>query len=74
MRWPQLIRRAEELLGRLDSDRAPTAEELRRLRAAEVLESVGTPEARDLLKKLAGGAPGAPLTRDAQGALRRLER
>src|SRR5262249_36713347 len=68
----ELRRRAEELLGRLDSGREPPAEELRRRRAVEVLERVGTPQARELLEKLARGAPGALLTRDAEGALRRL--
>jgi hypothetical protein len=51
-----------------------TGEELRRVRAVEVLEAVGTAEARDLLGVLAKGAPGAALTREARESLGRLER
>jgi hypothetical protein len=38
-----------------------------------VLELIGTDQAREVLKALAGGAELARLTRDAKGALRRLE-
>jgi dipeptidyl aminopeptidase/acylaminoacyl peptidase len=41
--------------------------------ALEVLEMIGTPEARRVLTKLAGGAPGAMLTQDAADALKRLQ-
>jgi hypothetical protein len=68
----ELRRRAEELLGRLKPDGPLSAEELRQLRAVEVLEGVGTPEAKKLLEELAKGAPGARLTREADAALRRL--
>ena len=40
-------------------------------RAAEVLERIGTPEARQVLQALAEGAPGALLTTSAQAALKR---
>ena len=43
-------------------------------RAVEVLEGLGTPEAKKLLEELARGAPGAALTRDADAALKRLGR
>ncbi|MCI0460367.1 MAG: sigma-70 family RNA polymerase sigma factor [Gemmataceae bacterium] len=46
-------------------------ERLRGYRAVEVLERLGTPEARQVLETLAGGAPGALLTTSAQAALRR---
>jgi hypothetical protein len=46
-------------------------EKLRSYRAIEVLECIGTPEARQLLQRLAGGAPGALETTAAQKALRR---
>jgi RNA polymerase sigma factor (sigma-70 family) len=48
------------------------ADDLRRVRAVAVLEAVGTPEARRLLRTLADGDPYAPLTREARGALGRL--
>jgi hypothetical protein len=65
----EVRRRAEELLGKLE---ALTPARLRVSRALELLEQCGTAEARKLLEALAGGAEGAPLTRDAQSALRRL--
>jgi hypothetical protein len=49
-----------------------TAERLRTGRCLEILERLGTREARDLLSDVARGAPEAGQTRDAQGALRRL--
>jgi RNA polymerase sigma factor (sigma-70 family) len=70
----ELRRRAEELLGRLTSGEETSAEGLRQLRTVEVLEDVGTPEAKGLLEKLAQGAPGARLTREARAALQRLGR
>ncbi len=48
------------------------AENLRRVRAVGVLEAIGTPEARRVLKALADGDPYAMLTRTAQAASRRL--
>ena len=47
-------------------------ERLRQARALEVLEAMGTPEARTLLDELAKGAADAWLTRDAKTALERL--
>jgi RNA polymerase sigma factor (sigma-70 family) len=44
---------------------------LRALRCVEVLERVGSAEARSVLAELAKGAPGARLTREAAGAVRR---
>jgi hypothetical protein len=51
---------------------SPSPNRLRGLRALQVLEDVGTPEARKVLESLADGAAGAPLTRDAKAALERL--
>jgi WD40 repeat protein len=51
----------------------PAGELLRTLRAIRVLERVGTREARQVLHKLAGGAPDRP-TREAREALERLAR
>jgi hypothetical protein len=64
-RIQELLDRAEGGSGTLSGDR------LRSLRVVEVLEKMGTPEARQLLQDLAKGAPGALLTRAAQAALDR---
>jgi hypothetical protein len=61
--------RLESLLKKLES---PSAEQLRDLRALQVLEYVDTPEARQVLETLAKGAPGARLTREAKASLERL--
>jgi hypothetical protein len=50
-----------------------TDDKLRLFRAVEVLEQIGTPEARELLQRLAAGAPGAFVTTIAQAALVRLK-
>ena len=42
------------------------------LRALEVLERIGTPEARQILLSLAKGAPEAALTQEAKASLERL--
>ncbi|HEV3083081.1 MAG TPA: M56 family metallopeptidase, partial [Gemmataceae bacterium] len=70
---PQLEtrRRCEELIDRLTSG-AMTPAQLRVVRAVEALEQIGTPEARQVLRTLAVGAPGALPTREAQAALGRL--
>lgn len=49
-------------------------EAIRAVRAVEVLEWAGTPQARELLGELAGGDPAARLTREAQGSRQRLSR
>jgi RNA polymerase sigma factor (sigma-70 family) len=63
--------RVGQLLEQLARPTAPSGL-LRGLRAVEVLEQIGTPEALRLLEQLAGGAPQARLTREAQASLRRL--
>ncbi len=68
----EVRRRIEKILEGVKPGQATSAEELRHLRAVEVLEDLGTAKARRLLEKLARGVSGAPLTRDAPGALRRL--
>jgi hypothetical protein len=45
---------------------------LRCLRAVEVLEHIGTPDAQQVLKTLASGTPPARLTREAKASLERL--
>jgi WD40 repeat protein len=57
----------------LAEPKRPTAEELRTLRAIAALERIGTPEARQVLAKLADGAE-ARETREAKAALERLKR
>jgi RNA polymerase sigma factor (sigma-70 family) len=67
----EVRRRIEALLARLE--RVPAGEQLQVLRAVEVLEHIGTAEARDVLRRLAEGAPGARVTREAQAARERLK-
>jgi hypothetical protein len=63
-------RRLEGLRGKLTGTTLQ-GERLRVFRAVEVLEMLGTPQARQVLRALAGGAPEALVTRNAQAALRR---
>jgi WD40 repeat protein len=65
---PETRRRTSQLLETFSRER------LRAVRAVEALEYLGSPEARRLLAALAEGAPEARQTREAQAALRRLER
>ncbi|HEX5269764.1 MAG TPA: hypothetical protein VFW33_04715 [Gemmataceae bacterium] len=52
----------------------PSGKQLQALRAVEALELIGTKEAREVLRRLAEGAPGARVTREATAALERLDR
>jgi RNA polymerase sigma factor (sigma-70 family) len=65
--------RLTRLLARHDPD-TPTPERLRELRALELLEQVGTAEARSVLADLTRGGPTARRTLEAAAALHRLER
>ncbi|SRR5579883_1535360 len=49
-----------------------SAEQLRKVRAVEALEHIGTLSAQEVLKVIAKGEPGARLTREAKAALERL--
>ena len=51
----------------------PPPDQLRDLRAIEVLEQIGTPEARDLLRRLGSGEVPTRVSRDAAESLKRLE-
>ena len=51
----------------------PTAETARHVRAVEVLEWVGTADAKALLKALAAGADGSRQTQEARAALSRMK-
>jgi RNA polymerase sigma factor (sigma-70 family) len=70
---PEGRRRIQDLLGKLDAAGSSPGT-LSTVRAVEALEHAGTAEARQLLAKLARGAPGVRLTREAQAALGRLAR
>jgi hypothetical protein len=65
--------RAKRLLASLHG---PAAQEvaLRQARSVEVLEHIGSPEARRVLQALCLGAVEAPLTREAKAALARLSK
>ena len=69
---PEARRRLQALLATPAVIRSP--EVLRGIRLVQVLEQVGTPEARQLLKAVAQGAPEARLTQEAQASLGRLAR
>jgi WD40 repeat protein len=67
----ELRMRAERLLKKLNGGQlSPT--ELQALRAVEVLELVGSPEARKLIKSLAKGVRNSYLGEEAKAAMRRL--
>jgi WD40 repeat protein len=69
---PKARKEIERLLEVLDEQGA-APEVQQALRALQVLEQIGTPEAEKLLRSLAEGAPSAEATRDARAALVRLE-
>ena len=65
----ELRLRVEKLLDQLMA--VPAPEQLRRVRAIEVLEQIGTTDAQAVLQRLTAGAAARP-TREAQAALERL--
>lgn len=67
----EVRQRVEQLLDRLHA-RALLPQQVKAIRAIEVLEKIGTPEARQTLEALAKGAGGARITQDAQIAVKRL--
>ena len=68
---PEVRRRIEELLEKFGGP-APPPEVLRALRAVEILEHIGSSEARQVLRAVSQGAPEARLTQDAKASLERL--
>jgi WD40 repeat protein len=67
----EVWRRLERLL---EAERGPpSTDALRRQRALRVLEWAGTPQAREIVRKMAAGDPDAPSTKEAKAALKRLE-
>jgi RNA polymerase sigma factor (sigma-70 family) len=67
-------RRTEALLANPPPIGVVAGDTLRRMRAVEVLEAVGSPEAVAVLTALAGGAPAARETAEARAASERLAR
>lgn len=69
----EVRKRAGDLLAKIERA-VLTPDDLRATRALEVLEWIGTTDARAVLQTLAKGAPDATRTREAALALERLER
>src|SRR5262249_8200804 len=68
----ELRRRVELLLEKLTRKWfSPSQERLQSLRALELLERIGTPEARQVLESLATGTPEARLTQEAAASINR---
>jgi WD40 repeat protein len=67
-RW--FIQQALQRLRESDGDPRPRPRSV--LRSVAILEAIGTPEARQALKQLAGGPAGSVVTREAGAALERL--
>lgn len=67
----ELRRRLEDVLGKI-AERTPSPGLRQTIRAIEVLEQIGSVEARELLQMLAKGMPGHPATVAAAAALERL--
>jgi hypothetical protein len=70
---PELKRRIQNLLNKL-APKEDDPEQIRLLRGVEVLERVGTSEARSLLQKLAKEASISDVAREAQASLERLRK
>jgi HEAT repeat protein len=64
----EMRRGVEQILEKLGT----SPQLLQKLRAVEVLEHIATPEARELLRNLAEGAPKARVTQEAKASLERL--
>jgi hypothetical protein len=64
-------KRIKGLLDKLPTEEPTSREELRGLRAVELLERLAQPEADKVLQTLSKGAGGARLTREARAALER---
>jgi hypothetical protein len=69
----EMRKRIEGLLRKIDGF-VTEPHTLRGLRAIEVLENIGTPEARQVLERVAAGEPASRLTQEAGAALTRLKK
>ncbi len=63
--------RIEQLLKKINAP-VTSPKRLEALRTIEILERIGSPEAKAVLKTLAGGVPGARETEEAKASLERL--
>jgi WD40 repeat protein len=71
----EIRRRVEEILKEIERGKLePSGRHLQPVRAVEVLEHIGTPEARSILSQLTQGTPGLRLTEEAKGSLERLKK
>jgi RNA polymerase sigma factor (sigma-70 family) len=69
----EVRRRLEAVVNKGEQERrTPSGESLRAIRAVEMLEHIGTPEARRLLEVMAKGIPEARLTYEANASAGRL--
>ncbi len=68
----EMRRRLEQLLSAVDGRGNISNDRLQAIRAIELLERIGTPEARQLLQNLANGAPGVLQTEEAKESFQRL--
>lgn len=66
----EVRRRIERMLEKKELLRSP--ERLQTLRAIEVLEGIGTLEAKAILQKLAGGSPETEQAKEAKASIQRL--
>ena len=69
---PEVRKLAGEVLARVENA-PPKADDLRALRAVEVLEHLGSADAKALLAKWAAGPAGRRLTTESAAALARLK-
>jgi hypothetical protein len=67
------VRRRIERILEATADEEATPELRRALRAIEILAHIATPQAHEVLRTLAGGAPGSYVTQAAREALQRLK-
>jgi hypothetical protein len=69
----ELRRRVDDLLQEIERNKPePSPQQLRPRRAVEVLEYIGTPEAKALIERLSQGTPGLRLTEDAKASFERM--
>ncbi|MBI3409879.1 MAG: hypothetical protein HY040_16190 [Planctomycetes bacterium] len=68
----EMQRRLEKLLDKINNEQPPPADVLQAIRAVQILEKAGTPEALLLVQRISEGAPGHRLTRHAEAMLKRL--
>jgi hypothetical protein len=66
----EVRRRIERMLEKKELLKSP--ERLQTLRAIEILEGIGTPDAKAILQKLADGAPETEQAKEAKASVRRL--